>query len=221
MTEAEHMKPTLEIDVMSDVVCPWCYIGKRKLDLACAEFPELTFDIRWRAFQLDPTIPPEGMDRHAYLARKFGEEKIASFHERIAAAGAEAGIPFAFDAITRSPNTLDAHRLIRWSHAKHKQHEVVERLFRLYFVEGQDLGNRDLLVSVAEEVGLDGALVRRLLDDGTDVGSVREEIATAARMGVSGVPFFIFGGRLAVSGAQPVHVLVDAIKRAVGETEVA
>lgn len=204
---------TLEIDVMSDVVCPWCYIGKRKLDAALEAFPEISADIRWRPFQLDPTIPPEGMPRHDYLARKFGEERIASFHERIAAAGLEAGIPFAFDSIMRSPNTLDAHRLIRWSHAKGRQHELVERLFRLYFVEGQDIGERDLLVSVADEFGLDGSLVRRLLDDGTDVGSVREEIATAARMGVSGVPFFIFGGKLAVSGAQPSEVLMEAIRR--------
>ena len=204
----------LEVDVMSDVVCPWCYIGKRKLDNVCTTFPELDFDIRWRPFQLDPTIPPEGMSRHDYLARKFGEDRIASFHERIAEAGAEVGIPFAFDAILRSPNTLDAHRLIRWSHAKGKQNDLVERLFRLYFIEGQDIGQRDLLVSVADEFDLDGSLVRRLLEDGTDVGSVREEIATAARMGVSGVPFFIFGGKVAVSGAQPEAVMAEAIRRA-------
>jgi predicted DsbA family dithiol-disulfide isomerase len=217
MQETEDKLKAIEIDVMSDVVCPWCFIGKRKLDAACAQFPDVSFDIRWRAFQLDPTIPPEGMDRLAYLTRKFGADRLSTFHDRISEAGAEAGIAFAFDAIQRSPNTLDAHRLIRWSHAKNKQHELVDRLFRLYFIEGQDIGQRDLLVSVADEFGLDGALVRRLLDDGTDVGSVREEIATAARMGVSGVPFFIFGGKLAVSGAQPVDVLKEAIRRTLAD----
>ncbi|MDO9442240.1 MAG: DsbA family oxidoreductase [Beijerinckiaceae bacterium] len=217
MQEIEDKPAGLEIDVMSDVVCPWCFIGKRKLDAACAQFPDVAFDIRWRPFQLDPTIPPEGMKRLDYLTRKFGADRLASFHDRISEAGAEAGIAFAFDAITRSPNTLDAHRLIRWSHARNRQHELVDRLFRLYFIEGQDLGDRDLLVSVADEFGLDGSLVRRLLDDGTDVGSVREEIATAARMGVSGVPFFIFGGKLAVSGAQPEDVLQEAIRRSLAD----
>ncbi len=207
----------LEIDVVSDVVCPWCYLGKRKLDAAIAQAPGLTFDIRWRPFQLDPTIPPEGLDRHEYMARKFGPEKIAAIHERLTDAGREEGLTFNFSAIKRSPNTLDAHRLIRWSHAKDKQAQVVERLFALYFSEGADIGDRDVLVQVADEAGLDGALVRRLLTDGTDTGSVREEVATAARMGVSGVPFFIFGGKYAVSGAQPVDALLGAIWKAASE----
>lgn len=206
----------LAIDVISDVVCPWCFLGKRKLDAAMADVPQLAFEVSWRPFQLDPTIPPEGIDRHEYLARKFGPEKIAAIHARLEEAGAEAGIAFAFDKIKRSPNTLDAHRLIRWSHAKQKQDMVVDRLFSLYFIEGEDIGDRDVLVRVAEGADLDGDLVRRLFAEGVDVGPVREEIATAARMGVSGVPFFIFANKYAVSGAQPVEALKGAIWKAVG-----
>ena len=211
--------PTLEIDVVSDVVCPWCYLGKRKLDAAMKQVDAFTYDVRWRPFQLDPTIPPEGIARAEYMARKFGPEKIAAIHARLEEAGQEEGIAFAFDKITRSPNTLDAHRLIRWAQSSGKQSAIVERLFSLYFVEGQDIGDRQILIQIAKEVGLDADLIARLFVEGVDIIPVQEEISTAARMGISGVPFFIFGGKYAVSGAQPVDALVGVIWKAGSELE--
>jgi predicted DsbA family dithiol-disulfide isomerase len=210
---------TLEIDVVSDVVCPWCYLGKRKLDAAMKQVDKFAYDVRWRPFQLDPTIPPEGMDRTEYMSRKFGPEKIAAIHARLEEAGKEEGIAFAFDKITRSPNTLDAHRLIRWVQSSGKQSEIVERLFSLYFVEGQDIGDRQVLIEVARQAGLDADLITRLLIESVDTIPVQEEMSTAARMGISGVPFFIFGGKYAVSGAQPVDALVGVIWKAGSELE--
>jgi predicted DsbA family dithiol-disulfide isomerase len=209
----------LEIDVVSDVVCPCCYLGKRKLDAAMKQVPNFDYEVRWRPFQLDPTIPPEGKSRQEYMSAKFGPEKIAAIHARLEEAGAEEGIAFAFDKITRSPNTLDAHRLIRWAQGSGKQSEIVDRLFTLYFCEGQDIGDRAVLLRVAEEAGLDAATFARLYSEGVDIGTVREEISTAARMGVSGVPFFIFNGKYAVSGAQPVDSLVGVIWKAGSEAE--
>ncbi len=211
--------PTLEIDVVSDVVCPWCYLGKRKLDAAMKQVAPFEYDVRWRPFQLDPTIPPEGIARVDYMSRKFGPEKIAAIHARLEEAGKEDGIAFAFDKITRSPNTLDAHRLIRWAQGSGKQSEIVERLFSNYFVEGQDIGDRQVLIDIARDVGLDVDLITRLFVEGVDIVPVREEISTAARMGISGVPFFIFGGKYAVSGAQPVDALVGVIWKAGSELE--
>lgn len=209
----------LEIDVVSDVVCPWCYLGKRKLDAAMKQVEAFAYDVRWRPFQLDPTIPPEGIARSEYMSRKFGPEKIAAIHARLEEAGQEEGLAFAFDKITRSPNTLDAHRLIRWAQSSGKQSEIVERLFGLYFVEGQDIGDRQVLIELARQAGLDADLVARLFVEGVDIIPVQEEISTAARMGISGVPFFIFGGKYAVSGAQPVDALVGVIWKAGSELE--
>ena len=209
----------LEIDVISDVVCPWCYLGKRKLDAAMKQVEAFTYDVRWRPFQLDPTIPPEGIARAEYMSRKFGPEKIAAIHARLEEAGQEEGLAFAFDKITRSPNTLDAHRLIRWAQPSGKQSDIVERLFNLYFVEGQDIGDRNVLIDVARQAGLDVDLITRLFVEGVDIVPVQEEMSTAARMGISGVPFFIFGGKYAVSGAQPVDALVGVIWKAGSELE--
>jgi len=209
----------LEIDVISDVVCPWCYLGKRKLDAAMKQVEAFAYDVRWRPFQLDPTIPPEGIARSEYMSRKFGPEKIAAIHARLEEAGQEEGLSFAFDKITRSPNTLDAHRLIRWAQPIGKQSDIVERLFNLYFVEGQDIGDRNVLIDVARQAGLDVDLITRLFVEGVDIVPVQEEISTAARMGISGVPFFIFGGKYAVSGAQPVDALVGVIWKAGSELE--
>src|SRR6476661_199225 len=169
----------LEIDVVSDVVCPWCFLGKRKLDAAMKQVPNFDYEVRWRPFQLDPTIPPEGKSRQEYMSAKFGPERIAEIHKRLEQAGAEEGVAFAFDKITRSPNTLDAHRLIRWAQGSGKQSEVVDRLFTLYFCESADIGDRAVLLGVAEEMGLEAATFARLYSEGVDISSVREEISTA------------------------------------------
>jgi predicted DsbA family dithiol-disulfide isomerase len=203
----------LTIDIVSDVVCPWCYIGKRNLEAALATSPTQDVEIRWRPYQLDATIPPEGIARRAYLERKFGQ-RIDEIYTRVAEAGRQASIDFAFDRIERSPNTLDAHRLIRWSQSAGKQNEMVERLFRAFFLEGRDVGDHGFLIEVAAEVGMDVGAVRLLLDGDADKETVREEIATAQRLGVTGVPFFIFAGQFGMPGAQPADILASAITKA-------
>jgi predicted DsbA family dithiol-disulfide isomerase len=213
MTFASENAEPLTIDIVSDVVCPWCYIGKRNLEAALATLPANDIEVRWRPYQLDPTIPPEGIARRAYLERKFGA-RVDEIYARVAAAGREAGLELAFDRIERSPNTLDAHRLIRWSQSAGKQNEIVEQLFRSFFIEGRDIGERGILIETASEAGMEPELVARLLDGEADKESVREEIATAQRLGVTGVPFFIFAGHFGMSGAQSAEVLAGAINKA-------
>ncbi len=205
----------LVIDVVSDVVCPWCFIGKRRLERALAMRPAVRIKVNWRPFQLDATIPPGGVPRHLYLARKFGsDEQVADHNRRIAAAGAEEGIAFQFDRITRSPNTLDAHRVIRWAHPSGVQGRLAEILFVAYFQEGRDVGDHAVLVEAAQSVGLDGTQIRELLASDADRQTVTDEIATAVGLGVNGVPCFILGGRIGISGAQPAEVLAEAIDKA-------
>ena len=205
----------LTIDVVSDVVCPWCYLGKRRLARALADEAGDEIPIRWRPYQLDPTIPPGGLDRKAYMRNKFGDSgRLEEVHERLRALGAEEGIAFAFDKIERAPNTLDAHRLIRWASANGAQEAIVEKLFSLYFEQGRDIGDRKLLVETARQAGMDGELVEKLLADGSDESEIRQEIAQAQSLGVTGVPFFIFASRFGVPGAQSAEVLSTAIERA-------
>ncbi len=211
---SEFERPNaIAIDVVSDAVCPWCYIGKRNLEAALADLPEVAAEIHWRPYQLDPTIPPEGVDRKAYLQRKFGA-RVAEIYGRVSEAGAAAGIPFAFEAIARSPNTLDAHRLIRWSWSAGAQDAVVERLFRDFFIEGKDIGDHAVLIEAARAGGMDGDIVSSLLAADSDKDEVRGEIAAAQNLGVTGVPFFIFDGSFALPGAQPPDVLKRAIRKA-------
>lgn len=208
------MSTPVIIDVVSDVVCPWCYVGKRRLEAAQHLLPDQPFAVFWRPFQLDPTIPKEGLPRKTYLERKFGNlERLAQTHAQLVEIGKAEGIPFAFDRITRSPNTLDAHRLIRWALEAGKQTEMVERLFALYFTEGADIGNHEVLIKAAVEVGLDGTIVTQLLNTGADLDPVIEEINAAGKMGISGVPTFIFASRFAVSGAHPAETIKKAIEQ--------
>jgi predicted DsbA family dithiol-disulfide isomerase len=205
----------MNIEVVSDVVCPWCYVGKRRLEAALAQSDDAAVAVRWRPFQLDPTIPSQGLDRRAYMRAKFRDDaRLAEVHARLRAVGAEVGIDFDFEAISRSPNTLDAHRLIRWAAASGVQDEVVERLFSAYFEHGRDIGDRSVLAEIAGECGMDAeAVERRVAGDG-DGEAVRAEIDEAQSLGVTGVPFFIFASRFAVSGAQSAEVLARAIKSA-------
>jgi predicted DsbA family dithiol-disulfide isomerase len=205
------------IDVVSDVICPWCFLGKRRLDAALSRVGEIDVFVRWRPFMLDPTIPPEGLDRREYLLAKFGPERIGTIHDPLIAAGDELGVPFDFEAITRTPNTLDAHRLIRWSHTVERQHETAERLFMAYWSEGRDVSDRDVLASCAGDVGINAAQIRELLDSEQDVQETRAEIQHATTIGVTGVPTFILGQSYALVGAQPPEVLADAIGRVAKE----
>lgn len=217
----------ITIDVVSDAVCPWCYLGQKRLDQALAAAPEIEASVRWRPYQLDPAIPAEGLDRKAYMEAKFGDTgRLEAAHERLIALGLEAGIAFAFDRIEVAPNTLDAHRLIRWAAGSgdaDAQGKVVRRLFEAYFEDGRDIGRPEILVGIAGDAGMDAALVETLLATDADRDAVRGEIETARRMGVTGVPCFLLDGRYAVVGAQDTAVLADAIRRvaqakATGET---
>ena len=163
--------------------------------------------------QLDPTIPQGGVSRLEYMTKKFGPEKIATIHERLEGVGAEAGIAFAFDKIQRSPNTLDAHRLIRWAHTVERQTELVERLFMAYWSEGKDVGNRDVLAQCAGEAGINAEQIREFLDTEQDVAETHAEIEHATNIGVTGVPTFILAQSYALVGAQSPEVLADAILR--------
>ena len=211
MTEAPAL---LSIDIVSDVVCPWCYVGKRHLERALADFGA-PVEIRWRPYQLDPTIPPEGYDRHVYMTKKFGDTgRLADIHDRLETLGRTNGIDFAFPAIKRSPNTMDAHRLIRWAAESDAQDAVVTTLFRAYFEQGRDIGDASELAAIAGEVGLEPTVIAARLSTDEDIDDIRGEIAEAQRIGVQGVPFFILNRRLGVSGAQPPEMLTDAIRQA-------
>jgi len=202
------------LDVVVDVVCPWCFLGKRRLDAALAGLPDVAATVRYRPFQLDPDLPAEGRERQAYMKAKFGDlGRVDEIHRRLADMGADVGIAFAFDRIERTPNTLDAHRLIRWAAAEGKGDEMVERLFALYFEEGEDIGDTAVLAAAAEAVGLDGAEIRDRLDAGVDRDEVAAEVAEAGRIGVTGVPFTILAGKYGLSGAQSTEVFADAINR--------
>jgi predicted DsbA family dithiol-disulfide isomerase len=202
------------IEVFSDVVCPWCYIGKRRLEsaLSTAGIPDA--DVRGRAFQLNPDLPPEGVDRRQYLEAKFGgPEGAARIHDRVRQAGRTAGIDFRFEDIARSPNTFDAHRLLRLAAQQGKQGAMKENLMQAYFLKGRDVGDRPVLTEIARETGIDGDVGAWLGSDAEATG-VREDLAAARQLQISGVPFFIFGGRYAIAGAQPAEIFVQALDAA-------
>lgn len=208
----------ITIDVVSDVMCPWCLIGKRRLEQALAQRKDVPVQVRWRPFQLDATIPEGGMDRQEYLSRKFGgPDGAKTVYDRVRAAGAEEGIDFKFEDIKKSPNTINAHRLLRWADPMGVQNEVAERLFALYFLEGGDLTDKEVLADNAEKAGMEREVVDTLLAGDADKEEVQQEIATAAQMGVTGVPCFIIDGKYAVMGAQPADVIVGAIDKILEE----
>jgi predicted DsbA family dithiol-disulfide isomerase len=217
-------KTPLRIDIVSDVMCPWCFIGKKNLELAARQAGAIDLDIHWRPYQLDPTIPAEGVDRKAYMEAKFGGgERLRAAHERVAEAGRAAGIEFDFDAIEISPNSLDAHRLIRWAGSAGPgiQDKVVSRLFEVFFTEGGNVGDQEVLVTVAREAGMDETLVRDLLAGDADKDNVRRDIEQARQMGVTGVPCFIIEARHAVMGAQPPALLARALEQIAAEKNAA
>lgn len=209
-------RQSIVVDVVSDVVCPWCFVGQKRLDRAVSNLPDIDVEIRWRPYQLDPTIPQGGKDRRQYMIEKFGsEERIRQVHQRLEALGTQEGIDFAFDAIRIAPNTLDAHRVIRWASAAGQdvQNRLVRRLFQLNFEQGADIGDHGVLIAAAREAGMDAAVVETLLPTEADVDAVGSEIATASRMGITGVPCFLLEGKYAVMGAQEAEALADAIRQ--------
>jgi len=213
--------PALTIDVVSDVMCPWCYIGKRRLEAALDEVrAEMDVEVRWRPYQLDPTLPKQGKDRQQYLEDKFGGAAGAEqAYAAIRTAGVDEQIPFAFDKIEVSANTLDAHRLIRWagSLGLTTQQQVVDLLFKAYFEDGKNIGDDAVLMEAAEQAGLEIPVIERLLAGDADRDTVAAEIDQARQMGVTGVPCFIIDMKYAVVGAQSAEALADAMRKVVQE----
>jgi predicted DsbA family dithiol-disulfide isomerase len=206
----------LVIDVVSDVVCPWCFIGKRHLEAALAGLPEAAgAKVRWHPFELNPDLPAEGVDRKGYLEAKFGgPARAAEIYARVREAGVRAGLDFDFDAIVRQPNTRDAHRLIAWAQSRGDAGTLVERLFRAYFQEGRYVGDRDTLAALAAEAGFDAEAARVWLESGLGADEIADAEARVRALGISGVPFFIFDGRVGLSGAQPREAMREAIAQA-------
>ena len=204
----------VRIDVVSDVVCPWCFIGKHRLEKALALKPDIAVEVHWRPFFLNDWIPREGISREQYLTTKFGSpERYKGIAQRVTAAAAAEGLVYAADKVKRQPNTLDCHRLIRWAEGIGKAAEMKQRLMDLYFTQGADLTDRETLVQAAADVGLDADSVRAQLASDQDVAQVEQDAQSAKQAGIEGVPCFIIGGKFAISGAQAPEELAEAIER--------
>ena len=218
MNASPDPSASVHVEVVSDVVCPWCYIGKHRLEMALALVPEISVDINWRPYFLNPWIPREGIDRQTYLETKFGSvERYTMIAERVASAAALEGLVYAPDKVSRQPNTLDCHRLILWSRSATDPGQMKQRLMELYFAEGADLTDPRTLIKAAVDCDMDGDLVRRLLASDADVDRVEREANSAKEAGIDGVPCFIFGGSIIVTGAQSPEYLASAIERSAGQ----
>jgi predicted DsbA family dithiol-disulfide isomerase len=208
--------PPLTVDVWSDTVCPWCWLGKRRFEAALRARPDLGVVVRWHPFELNPDLPAEGADRREYLERKFGDpDRFRDAQQRLLELGRAAGIEYRFGAQARMPNTRASHALVRL--AGERESEAVEALFAAYFNEGRDVGDPEVLAALASELGLDGARVRERLAAREDFEAIEREERESARMGIQGVPFFVFAGKWAVSGAQETDAFVRALDAVAAE----
>ncbi|MEM1234453.1 MAG: DsbA family oxidoreductase [Pseudomonadota bacterium] len=204
----------IKLDIISDPICPWCYIGKTQLDRALAEHPDHPFTIEWHPFQLNPDMPAGGMDRAEYLERKFGgKEGAVQVYGQIARHAEDIGLEANLGGIKRTPNTVDAHRLIHWAGIEQRQGPAVDALFKAYFIETRDIGDHDVLADIADGIGMDAAVVLKLLATEEDAQMIRDRDAHSREMGITGVPTFIVAGKHAVPGAQPP----DLWARVIGE----
>ncbi len=202
----------LTIDIFSDVICPWCYIGKRRLERALLIASATKPLIRWHAFELNPDMPKQGIERSVYRSRKFGSlSRSRALDDKVEQAGRESGIAFAFDRIERTPNTFDAHRLIWLAGREGSQDEIVEALFRAYFIEGVEIGDRAALIAIAEAGGIAADNARDFLQDGEGSAEVRADQAEASRLGIDGVPYFRINGKPAFSGAQRPELIAELL----------
>lgn len=194
----------VKLDILSDPICPWCYIGKAGLDRALEKHPDHPFSIEWHPFQLNPDMPDAGMDRREYLETKFGgKENAIRVYSQIADAATAAGLEIDFEAMKRTPNTINAHRLIHWAGLEGRQTSIVSRLFKAYFVEGKDIGDHTVLLDIAEGAGMDRAMTERLLQSDADLDDIRARDAHARERGVTGVPTFVVANQHVLPGAQP------------------
>lgn len=213
-------KNMIKLDIISDIACPWCYVGKGYLDRALESRPDHPFQIEWHPYQLNPQIPPEGMDRQAYVTAKFGSpENIARVYQPVLDSAAKAGVVFDMPAVKRAPNTLDAHRLIHWAGLEGRQTPMVAALFRAYWREGRDIGDKSTLADLAAEVGLDRAAMARLLATDADRAEITDRIAHSRSRGVSSVPTFIIADRHAVPGAQPPEMWAGLIDDLIAQSK--
>ena len=198
------MTDTIKLDIMSDPICPWCYIGKAHLDKALADFPGHPLVIEWHPFQLNPDMPAEGMDRRAYLEGKFGgKEGAVRAYAPVVEHAQAAGLSINFEGMKRTPNTLNAHRLIHWAGIEGRQTAAVAALFEAYFVQTRDIGDIEVLADIADGIEMDAAVVTKLLKSDADIEDIRKRDTHSREMGVSSVPTFIVAGKHAVPGAQP------------------
>ncbi|SMO39943.1 DsbA family oxidoreductase [Ruegeria faecimaris] len=208
------MTQTVKLDIMSDPICPWCYIGKTHLDKALAATPDHPFIIEWHPFQLNPDMPVEGMDRREYLERKFGgKDGAIRAYAPVVEHAENAGLGIDFEGMKRTPNTLDAHRLIHWAGIENKQNAIVDALFQAYFVQGRDIGDHEVLADIADSQGMDAAVVMKLLKSDADRTDISNRDAHSRQMGVTSVPTFIVANQHAVPGAQPPEMW----ERVIGE----
>lgn len=197
----------VQLDILSDPICPWCYIGKANLEAALAAEPDHPFAIQWHPFQLNPDMPAGGMDRQAYLQAKFGgAEGATRAYAPVAEHAKAAGLNLDLDGISRTPNTLDAHRLIHWAGIEQRQHQAVTALFEAYFVHSRDIGEHEVLADIADSIGMDASVVMRLLASDADRDDIAKRDTQAREMGVQSVPTFIVAGKHAVQGAQPAEL---------------
>jgi len=203
----------IKLDILSDPICPWCYIGKANLDRALEGHADHPFQIEWHPFQLNPDMPTDGMDRREYLETKFGgRDNAVAVYSRIAEAADAAGVDIDFEGIKRTPNTLDAHRLIHWAGLEGRQTAIVSSMFRAYFKEGKDIGDRAILLDLAEAAGMDRAMTERLFNSDADAEDIRTRDAHARQRGVTGVPTFVVGNQHVVPGAQPPELWAKVLE---------
>lgn len=213
MTKTMTEQKTVKLDILSDPICPWCYIGKTQLDRALASVPDHPFVIEFHPFQLNPDMPEGGMDRRDYLEAKFGgKEAAVRAYAPVVEHAEAAGLSIDFEAMRRTPNTLDAHRLIHWAGIEGCQYEAVDALFNAYFTEGRDIGDPDVLCDIADSIGMDATVVRKLLASDADRDTIRQRDVHSREMGVNSVPTFIVAGKHAVPGAQPAELWQKVIE---------
>ena len=202
----------IKLDILSDPICPWCYIGKANLDRALASHPDHPFAIEWHPFQLNPDMPEGGMDRRTYLETKFGGQQAAvQAYTPVVENAQKAGLEIDFEAMEKTPNTLNAHRLIHWAGLEGRQTPVVSALFRAYFKEGRDIGDSDVLVEIGESMEMDAAMIRKLLSTDADADDIRARDANARERGVTGVPTFILANQHVLPGAQPPELWAQVL----------
>ena len=206
----------MKIDIISDVICPWCYIGKKNLEAAMAQRPAIQFELQWQPYQLHPEAPTEGYNYRESIERKYGKQRIDAMFAQITQAGKLAGIAFDLDGIERGANTLNAHRLLDYAYRQHgssQQNALSEALFKAYFCQQRDIGNTQVLALIADEVGINGEQASIYLDSEDDLAALKKHIADNREQDISGVPSFNFNGRLAVGGGQQSDVFLTAIDR--------